>query len=69
MKCPSAEKALCPSKDEMEEHTNEWWTEYYCQTCGHEGKVHFTSANPRPKRRQPAPVPPVRRINKKNFEQ
>ncbi len=68
MKCPSAEKGFCPSKDEMEEHSNDWWTEYYCQDCGHEGKVHFDQARRRAPRRLPTPTPPIKKVRKNHAQ-
>jgi hypothetical protein len=47
----------------MEEHTTEWWIEYYCQTCGHESKVKFDSVRKKKPQRLP-PAPPTRRKKK-----
>lgn len=44
MLCPSAVKGFCPSTDPVEEYDGEWWQELYCQTCGYEEKVKFTTA-------------------------
>jgi len=59
MKCPNADKGFCPSKRDMNEHTNEWWSEYYCETCGHEHKDRFEVA--RVIKRDPLPPLPPRR--------
>jgi hypothetical protein len=60
MKCPNAEKGFCPAKREMNEHHNEQWSEYYCETCGYEGKEVLDV--PRVIKRDPLPPPsPPRR--------
>lgn len=66
MDCPGSKKIgasglpFCPSKAPMNEHHNEWWSEYYCTTCGYEQKDR--NENPREiKRGTFTPSPPRRK--------
>jgi len=67
MKCPNIEKGNCPSKRDMNEHHNEWWSEFYCETCGYEGKE--TYDKPQKVERDILPPAPRRRKIVKTTEQ
>jgi len=67
MKCPNVEKGGCPSKRDMNEHTNDCWSEYYCESCGYEGKDVFDA--PRPVKREPLPPLPPRRKKSTSTQQ
>lgn len=64
MKCPNIDKGGCPSKGDMNEHTNEWRSEYYCTTCGCEHIVKYDTPQkivrdippPMPRRKKPVRV-------------
>ena len=61
MKCPNVDTWGCPSKEKMNVHTNDWWMEMYCPTCGYEGKERFEKVRPIERQALPPPAPPRRK--------